>query len=92
MLLVSNPCFELWLLRHFESGEGASTAVICHNRLKMHNNQTLAQKSVPKGTFTREDIRTACVHAKASPTRNWKEPGFTNMYRLIDAIEALERA
>lgn len=35
-LVVSNPCFEYWLLLHFEKGSDVTTASICRDRLLQH--------------------------------------------------------
>ena len=86
MVLFSNPCFELWLLRHYCSGSGATDAGICHQQLIRHNPQ-LDKKAVPPNTFCREQVLRACGHAKTANTQNWKARGFTNIYRLIEILE-----
>lgn len=87
--IFSNPCFELWLLRHYESGSGASTYEICHRRLSGCTS-LLTGKSIPRDLFSWEDIQKACQFSKKH--RDWKRPGFTNVHTLIDLLDKKYRA
>lgn len=84
MFLFSNPCFELWILRHYEPCVGASTPEICHQRLIGYN-RLLNNKQIPPDTFSHEQCKMACKNSKSQ--QNWREAGFTNVFRLIDMLE-----
>ena len=86
MVIFSNPCFELWLLRHYISGVGATTKDICHSQL-VQQNSNLSGKSIPIDTFNREDCQTACKFSKRYSSSCWENVGFTNGHVLIDILE-----
>ena len=88
MVIFSNPCFELWLLRHYTSGVGATRHDICHAKL-VQKNPKLNGKSIPVDTFERKHCLQACQFSKEYSSKNWEEPGFTNGERLIELLEEL---
>lgn len=88
MFLFSNPCFELWLLRHYEPGSGASTQEICSTRLEGHN-PAITNKRIPSGTFSRQQCEVACRNSKSQ--HDWKTPGFTNVFKLINKLESIHQ-
>ena len=62
-LALSNPCFEYWLLLHFEDGKELSTTKECQKRLNNHIRLGKG-KNVPKGSFCREQVEDAIKRAK----------------------------
>ena len=86
IFIISNPCFELWLLRHYTQGGGASTCQICRTLLKRYN-PSLADKKIPINTFSREDCLRACVFSHNAGVKNWRTSGYTNGYELIELLE-----
>ncbi len=88
VFVFSNQCFELWLIRHYNSEYGASTAGICHEMLKRVN-PALSKKRIPLNTFTKEDMQKACKNARCANILDWKQPGFTNAYKLIEILDSL---
>lgn len=85
-LAVSNPCFEYWLLLHFESGSRIGAAE-CTRRLKRH--LTDYDKGIdPRKLGPR--IHVAIERAKAidsPPCADWPHcEGSTTVYRLVERI------
>lgn len=83
---VSNPCFEFWLLLHFEEGVGVSDAEICTARLRKFCPDY--SKHLIPGLFTRERIDSAVARAKRGQSRdNWPHAcGRTTFHRLVEAL------
>ena len=88
LVLICNPCFELWLLRHFESGVGASTQDICRQRLKRYFPE-IGNKHIPKGMLTRAACGNACNNSRTCSSQTWRIAGFTNVHRLIVLLDSL---
>lgn len=88
LFILSNPCFELWLLRHYTSGSGASTCKICREQLRKYN-KNIINKKIPDNTFNRNDFLKACINSRNAGVQSWEEPGFTNCHELIELLEKL---
>ncbi|GAA5768240.1 RloB family protein [Streptosporangium roseum] len=89
-LAISTPCFEIWLLRHFQECSAALTSAIVQN--KIHRYVPGYEKHLPEdfpygehGTARRR-ARTADPHHD-SPNRKGRNPS-TNAWLTIDAIAA----
>ncbi len=87
ILLVSNPCIELWYLLHFEECHAELTPNACVKKLKRH------LEYYTKGTLALKDkqilsdkISTASQRAKA--LEPYKNPS-TTIYTMIDLLESL---
>lgn len=89
-LAVSNPKFELWILLHFEDGNGASTATIIDQRLRKYPVGT--GKHLVGPWLTEERITTAITRARAKdspPCVDWPHsPPRTTVYRLVERFLA----
>ena len=87
-LALSNPCFEYWLLLHFDAGNAASTKDDCNKCLKKYLPNYDKHISVYK--FTRDRIKKAIEHAQKRdqpPCPDWpRQPGTTTVYRLVEAL------
>lgn len=89
-LALSNPCFEYWLLLHFEDGTGkrSSQARDCRDKLKEYG--LYDNKSVDLRKITRERIGQAIHRARlrdTPPCIDWpRRPGCTTVYRLVENI------
>lgn len=88
LFILSNPCFELWLLRHYTSGSGASSCEICREQLRRYN-KNIINKKIPENTFNRDDCLRACNNSKNAGIESWDERGYTNCYELIELLESL---
>lgn len=92
-LSISNPCFELWLLWHFEDPGKAHTSSACRRRLK----QFLPHfdKSLPRNLFQRGQVQKAVARAKSRdqpPCHHTPRTGVTTVYRLVERILANRNA
>ena len=87
-MALSNPCFEYWLLLHFEDGSGAGTKETCNNRLKSHLPDY--SKHINKQKFTGNRIAQAIERAKKRdqpPCPDWpRQPGSTTVYKLVEKL------
>jgi hypothetical protein len=91
-MALSNPCFEYWLLLHYEDGSNTSTVNDCKGRLKKH--LTLINNNVPEGTFNREHVEQAIKRAKTIKEKTWGETQQpitaghigTTVYRLVEKL------
>lgn len=87
-LALSNPCFEYWLLLHFDEGDGISAKAECLHRLKRHIPNY--SKGIDCSLFTEVRIRMAIAHAKrrdSPPCSDWPRiPGGSTVYRLVERI------
>ncbi len=85
---LSNPAFESWLLLHFEDTVDIASSQGCIRRLRQHLPDY--DKSIPPGTFSREQIEEAIRRARARdtpPCKDWpRDPGGTTAYRLVEEI------
>ena len=104
-MALSNPCFEFWLLLHFENGKGAHSSEECISRLKKRihvpnydKNKRLDDPNVIK-LFSENVIKDAI---KRSETKNrglsedWpRQPGHTTVHllvqRILDAADKIPR-
>ena len=87
-LALSNPSFEYWLLLHFESGTGISSARACVSRLRKHLPDY--DKRIDARQITRVMIDEAIRRAKlrdSPPCADWPRAlGGTTVYRLVESI------
>ncbi len=85
---VSNPCFEFWLLLHFEEGHGIATFREVIERLRRHLPDY--GKEIDSRSFTRERIGDAIRRASGKdtpPSPDWpRNPGNTTVYRLVKKL------
>jgi hypothetical protein len=84
---LSNPCFEYWLLLHFEKTTGSLTKSSCSKRLKRYLPDY--DKKIPASKFTAENISMAIDRAESQlNTHNvdWPTATGTTVYRLIKHI------
>lgn len=86
-LAVSNPKFELWLLLHFEEGNGIANSADCSRRLvKCLPNFAKGDVDVRK---LEENIERAIERAKRKdvpPCHDWPRHTGTTVYRLVENI------
>ena len=85
---LSNPCFEYWLLLHFENSSGNINKNICLTRLKRY--LPAYDKQIPVHKFTADNIETAINRAESqlSPLQgDWPTTTGTTVYRLIKHIK-----
>lgn len=90
-LAVSNPKFELWLLLHFEEGNGIANSAECSKRLgKCLPNFAKGDVDVRK---LEDNIGKAIDNAKRKdvpPCRDWPRHTGTTAYRLVEQILSTE--
>lgn len=88
---VSNPCFELWLLLHFEDvGRAPQSREACELRARQDRS---SGKGVDASSYSAEAVRSACRRAEALETRHAREgrpfpddnPS-SGMHRLVRAL------
>jgi hypothetical protein len=98
-MALSNPCFEFWLLLHFDEGTGAVDNDKCISLLKKHvsaygkdrskRRKNLDHPDIIK-LFTNHSIESAIKRAKTKnipPCNAWpKQSGCTTVYLLIERI------
>jgi len=92
-MALSNPCFEFWLLLHFEEGTGALDSDKCESKLKEYIPKYERKRlNAPKlkELFTDDAIKAAI---KRSEIKNkdldegWpRQPGHTTMHNLVKRI------
>lgn len=88
-LAVSNPCFEIWLLLHFDDGKGVSSSRDSVRRLKKHLPNY--DKHVDGSKFSQGRISDAIrrVQQKDTPTcKDWPRGTGTTVYRLVKNIHS----
>lgn len=86
-LAVSNPCFEFWLLLHFEDGKGVSATQECVRRLRKH--LPAYNKHIDSAKFTQNRISDAIRRARRKDTpacADWPKGTGTTVYRLVANI------
>jgi hypothetical protein len=84
---LSNPCFEYWLLLHFENPRGKINKKSCSARLKRYLPDY--DKNILANKFTDENINAAISRAEAqlsSQQVDWPTTTGTTVYRLIKNI------
>ena len=85
---LSNPCFEYWLLLHFEKPSGKITQKSCGVKLKRYLPDY--DKNIPANKFSDENIETAISRAEtqlSSLQGDWPTTTGTTVYRLIKHIK-----
>jgi len=90
-LAVSNPKFELWLLLHFEEGNGIASSRQCTERLVRHL-PTYSKGRIDLKQFI-EKIDSAIRHAKSKdtpPCIDWPHHTGTTVYKLVERIQSAE--
>ena len=75
ILMVSNPCIELWYLLHFEKCHAELTQNVCIKKLKRHLEQQLSEK-------------TSEATARAKMLDTYNNPS-TTIYKMIELLESL---
>ena len=88
-LLLSNPCFELWLLLHSKDQKSYITTESVIKELKK---SAAVWRNYNKATFTdtqqnllKDNLKTALIRAKN--LINFQNPS-TNVYKLIEVLES----
>lgn len=90
-LAVSNPKFELWLLLHFEDGNGIASSRQCTERLVKHL-PNFSKGHVDVKRFT-ENIDAAIQYAKmkdSPPCIDWPHHTGSTIYKLVERIQSTE--
>lgn len=87
VLLVSNPCIELWYLIHFEECHAELTQNACIKKLKRH------LKHYTKGTLALSEKqqlteKTSKATARAKVLQTYDNPS-TTIYKMIELLESL---
>lgn len=81
---VSNPCFEYWLLLHFEAGSGVTSADNCRKKLVRYlPNFSKGHIEIEK---LKSRIQTAIEHAEQKdvpPCESWPGTNGSTVYRLV---------
>lgn len=86
-MAVSNPKFEYWLLLHFESGAGVSSARDCVTRLKRYLPDY--DKNLPTLSKLKSNVDTAISNAKSKdvpPCRDFPRGRGSTVYRLVERL------
>jgi len=87
-LALSNPCFEVWLLLHFEDAAGVTSSDDCVSRLRKCIPGY--DKDVCSRWFSLDKIRDAvrrARHGDHPPCEDWPRiPGHTTVYRLVERM------
>ncbi|MDD3813564.1 MAG: RloB family protein [Desulfocapsaceae bacterium] len=90
-LAVSNPCFEYWLLLHFEKGSGISSTHTCLEKLA-HHLPHFAKGHVEIEKL-RPNIRTAIAYAvqkDVPPCMDWPRTKGSTVYKLVQELTSME--
>lgn len=99
--ITSTPCFELWLLLHFEystrsysTSDNDSNCTLVVSELKKHI-KTYEKGAMDMFNATFEHLDTAIKHAKQleiyHKTSGVNGPSSTNIYELVEYLESLKR-
>lgn len=86
-LAVSNPCFEYWLLLHFENGSGVTSARNCRDKL-VHHLPNFSKDHV-EGEKFKPHIQTAIDHAAQKDVPlcdKWPDTNGSTVYRLVKEL------
>ncbi|MBI2423524.1 MAG: RloB domain-containing protein [Candidatus Hydrogenedentes bacterium] len=87
-LALSNPCFEYWLLLHFEDGTAIKNPMECRRRLRIHIPDY--SKHLEVKYFDRIRVAEAIRRAElrdSPPCTDWpRKPGGTTVCRLVKRI------
>lgn len=87
ILLVSNPCIELWYLLHFEKCNAELTQNACLKKLKRHL-EHYAKGTLALNERQRLSDKTSEATARAKVLETYKNPS-TTIYKMIDLLESL---
>lgn len=87
VLLVSNPCIELWYLLHFEECHAELTQNACVKKLKRHLEHYTKGSLVLKDKQILSD-KVSIASERAKALKSYKNPS-TTIYRIIDLLENL---
>lgn len=95
-LAVSNPCFEIWLLCHFElPSQALINCELAEARLRTALGGSYNKSSLDAERFRQqiaEAVATAkALDAEAQPSHRWPSGVGTHVYRVVEAIEELLR-
>lgn len=85
-LAISKPCFEFWLLLHFEKGDHIKSMEDCLKKLKKYlPHYTKNQLDIDK---LKSNIPAAIQNAKNKfkQTAGWQDGSYTKVYELIENI------
>ncbi len=87
VLLVSNPCIELWYMLHFEEYHAELTQNACIKRLKRHMEHYI------KGTLGLNEKqqlseKTSEATARAKALEAYNNPS-TTIYKMIELLDGL---
>lgn len=85
-LVISNPCFELWLLFHFDPGNDAATKNQCIAKLR--SCCLNYSKNLERVTITKDMVNTAIERSSqrelSYPEEKWpRSAGYTTMHKLV---------
>lgn len=100
-IAISNPCFEVWLLNHYENAgdicegrTGKAAKTICESRLKSIDGWGNYKKKVEVGLIMESNVLNAVKRAKkyeSSRRRRWPpEVGATTFYKFIESYVDLD--
>lgn len=86
-LAISNPCFEVWLLLHFdENAPDKKEQIITALRAALPG---FSKNDIPPEPFTSEAVEAAIVRGKKGDSSHdrWpQKPGTTHVHRLLESI------
>ena len=86
-LALSNPCFEYWIILHFDEGKNITDAESCRDFLRKHPAYEVRTKRIMQGGVTLNQIKRAI--ARASNNRHKDQPFDrigTTVFRLIKRL------
>lgn len=86
-VVISNPKIELFLIMHFEKGNGCTTNTKVDERLSRHLPSYAKRLTVRQ--FDRSQIETAIEHARTKRTcciEPIPDPGMTDFYKLVERL------
>ena len=86
-LAISNPKFELFLVMHFEKGNGCTTSSNVDAALRRH--MPGYDKRLRRGQFSAGQVRAAAANARAKRAgcaSDIPDPGMTDVYLLVESL------
>ena len=86
-VIISNPKFELFLVMHFEKGNGCTTAAKVDAALKRY--MPGYNKRLNRGQFSSSQVREASVASRAKRTGSKEAipaPGMTDAHLLVERL------
>ncbi len=93
ILAISNPCFEVWLLSHFEDLTQASVQATSCRMYEKKLRETLGhynKSNLDLTQFSQENIAQAalrCREADINPTDRWPRKVGSHVYRIIEELQ-----